>query len=326
MNEKNKKIIIGIDVSKDKLDIWLHPENNHTVISNNARSIGGWLKSFKDCLKEIEVSLEPTGGYENELVRQLVKQEISCYYVHPNRLHHFAKAQGSQAKTDKIASQLLALFITEHRDKLSPITKKLLQNKPLNELSSRRKQIKDMIHVEKCRRDHSFAAQGLKRSIDRMIKSLENELKALEKMIDNLLKEDQEKSDQLKLLTTFKGVGRVTAQTLLIDLPELGQLKNTQISRLVGVAPLNRDSGKKNGHRFIQGGRGHVRRVLYMAAMVAVRFNPSMKQLFDRLRAQGKEFKVALVAVMRKMICILNAMMRDNKPWRGQDELAVHLT
>lgn len=318
MNEIEQKVIIGIDVSKDKLDVWNASSfQEHQVIANTARAIGRWLHSVTDGKTDIIVALEPTGGYEKELICQLLKSEIKAYLIHPNHLHHYAKSLGASAKTDKIASKLLAQYLEEKEDMLRPIVPNLLENKAFSEITHRRKQLKQMIHNEECRLGHKYMNQKMKRSIKRMLNSLKKELLRIEAELDEMLGKDAEKSQLMKLLCSFKGVGKVASQTFVVDLPELGQLSRTQIGKLVGVAPVNRDSGKKQGHRFIQGGRANVRNILYMVAMVAIRFNQPIKQYFEQLRERGKAFKVALVAVMRKIICILNAMARDQEPWTG---------
>jgi transposase len=316
MNEIEQKIIIGIDVSKDTLDIWnASSSKEHQIITNTARAIGQWLHSVTERKTDIIVAFEPTGGYEKELICQLLKSEIKAYLIHPNHLHHYAKSLGASAKTDKIASKLLAQYLEEKEQTLSPIAPNLLENKVFSEIVHRRKQLIQMIHNEQCRLGHKYMNQQMKRSIKRILNSLKKELLLIEKELDEMLGKDVQKSQIMKLLCSFKGVGKVSSQTFVVDLPELGQLSRAQISKLVGVAPLNRDSGKKKGHRFIQGGRSHVRRILYMVALVAIRFNQPIKQYFEQLRARGKEFKVALVAAMRKIISILNAMVRDQKPW-----------
>ncbi len=322
MKQNNEKVMVGIDVSKDKLDIWLNPINAHQVIKNTPREIGNWIKKMQEQHEHFEVILEPTGGYENQLLKLLFSHHIKTFYVHPNRLHHYSKSLGSDAKTDKLAACLLAQFALDKDSQLTALTEKHLDNKVFSELSSRLNQLKKMLHQETCRTEHDFFSKEMKRSNKRVIKSLRTELERVQNIIDDMLVADQEKSEQLDLLKTFKGVGPVTAQTLVVDLPELGALNRKQISRLIGVAPLNRDSGKKSGHRYIHGGRGHVRKVLYMAALVAIRYNPEMREHFQKLSVQGKPFKVAIVAVMRKMICILNAMSKHKVAW--QDNYRSH--
>ena len=326
MKDNNEKVMVGIDVSKDKLDIWLNPMNTHQVIKNSPREIGNWIKKMQGQHEHFDVILEPTGGYENQLLKLLFSHRINTFYVHPNRLHHYSKSLGTHAKTDKLAACLLAQFALDKDAQLTTLTKKHLDNKVFAELSRRLNQLKKMLHQETCRIEHDFFSKEMKRSNKRVIKSLRTELEKVQAMIDDMLAADKEKSEQLALLKTFKGVGPVTAQTLVVDLPELGQLNRKQISRLIGVAPINRDSGKKASHRYIQGGRGHIRKILYMAALVAVRYNPEMKAYFQCLIEKGKPFKVALVAVMRKIICILNAMIKHKIAWQDNYRLATQKT
>lgn len=321
MKQNSQKIIIGIDVSKDKLDIWMtQATQSHKVITNNARTIGHWLKSEIVSNTDVMVALEPTGGYEQELVRQLLRRQVKTFLIHPNHLHYYGKSLGAHAKTDKLASKLLAQYLEEKEKTLTPVKANFLENKEFRGLTHRRKQLKQMIHGEQCRLSHSSLSKSIKSSIKRLLKLLKKELASIEGKLNILIAEDDKKEQLTTLLKTFKGVGPIASQTLVIDLPELGQLTRSQISKLLGVAPLNRDSGKKSGHRYIYGGRGHVRNIIYMVAQVAVRFNPSIRIYFEQLRARGKAFKVALVAVMRKIICILNAMVRDQKPWNGMVE------
>lgn len=318
MDQNQVKIIFGIDVSKDKLDIWNQQTQKHQVIPNHARSIGQWIKQIRREKQSFRVGLEPTGGYEKELIRQCLKQSGEVFCIHPNRLHHFAQSLGQAAKTDKLACQALALFVETHVSDLTPLNEGYETRQSITELSSRRQQLKALIHQEECRLGYDFFSREVKRSLQRMVKILKKELAMLNQQMDDLLASDENKSKQITLLQTFKGVGKVVSQVLVSEVPELGQLNRAEISRLIGVAPINQDSGKKSGHRYIQGGRGSVRKVLYMAALVAIRFNPRMKTYFAGLRARGKEYKVALVAVMRKIICTLNAMVRDNKPWEAK--------
>lgn len=318
MNEDLKKITIGIDVSKDKLDIWHLQTQQHEVILNHPRSIGHWLKQMGEEGRFLRIGLEPTGGYEKEVIRQCLNHSAEVFCIHPNQLHHFTQGLGQVAKTDKLACQALAGFVQAHAQDLKAIMPGYQANQAIAELSSRRQKLKELIHQEECRSGYDFFSREVKRSLQRVIKLLKKELALLDQQMTDQLAQDQNASKRLTLLQTFKGVGKVVSQVLVSELPELGQLNRAEISRLIGVAPINKDSGKKSGHRYIQGGRGSVRRVLYMAALVAVRFNPTMKCYFDGLRARGKEYKVALIAVMRKIICTLNAMLRDNKAWQAQ--------
>lgn len=315
MQHITKDVIIGIDVSKDKLDIWILPENKHLVISNNRRSIGQWIKSILKHHSIDKVLFEPTGGYEKALITGLLSHHINPTLVHPNRLYHFAKSLGTQAKTDKIDCKNMALFAQRNPD-MPMLKSNYIENKRLAELSSRRRQLKDMIHAESCRVSHEFLQKGISASHKRLLKALEKELKHLNELIEKVINDDECKRAQYGIMTSMKGIGVVSAQTLIVDLPELGTLTRSQIAKLVGVAPLNRESGKWQGERHIYGGRGHVRKVLYMSALVAIRFDPRMKALHEKLMNKGKAFKVALVAVIRRMLCTLNVMIRDMRAYQ----------
>jgi len=191
-----------------------------------------------------------------------------------------------------------------------------VDHKRLQELSARRHQLKEMLRAERCRQGHDFINQTLHRSHKRMIKSIEKELFQLDTLINAELTNNEEIQARVQLLQTFKGVGPVTAQTMALEMPELGEFTREGVAKMIGVAPLNRDSGKKTGQRYIRGGRSTVRKVLYMAALVAIRHNTKMKALHERLIGRGKPFKLALVAVMRKMAGILNSMIRRNITWQ----------
>ena len=180
-----------------------------------------------------------------------------------------------------------------------------------------------MLQAERNRISHIFFNKEILRSHKRCIKYLEKEIAALDKIIDLEIAKHEDLKNKKQLLETFKGVGNVTSQALLLDVPELGTLSREAIAKLIGVAPLNNDSGKKNGTRHIRGGRGHVRRILYMSALVAIRFNKEIKHIFDKLMARGKLFKVAIVAVMRKMLCMLNSMAKKNITWQQFTGLTV---
>jgi len=252
----------------------------------------------------------------------LLKHQVTTWLVHPNQLCYFQKVEGENAKTDKLACSQLARFAQKglrHRE----VKEGYIESAARVELSSRIRQVKGSIRREENRLEKPLYNTQVKRSICRQIKWLKKELAGLEKQVSELICADEQLKSQYDLLQTVKGAGPVTAMTLVFEVPELGQLSRTQISSLIGLAPMNRDSGKKQLPRKIQGGRGHVRRVLYMAATVAIRWNERMKAIYNRLMAAGKPYKVAIVAVMRKLLCIFNAMVRDNRPWQNCKELTV---
>lgn len=326
--EQNKlECTLGIDVSKEKLDIWMLPYNRHEVIPNHKRAIGQYVKGLLKQSSTIRVLLEPTGGYEKKLIQQLLGYGVMVYQVHPNRLIHFARSKGFDAKTDKLSSKQLALYLTEQPTSMFKLIGPAYETyKRLQELSSRRRQLNELLQMENYRASHEFFDAQIARSHRRLIKELKQELSCIEALIEGEIEERSDLKAKRNVLTSFKGIGKITSQTLLLELPELGSLSREEVAKLVGVAPINKDSGKKTGHRTIFGGRNSVRKALYMAALVAIRYNTPMKNIFERHRAKGKPFKVALVAVMRKMICCLNSMIKQNISWQELMGLTVQNT
>ncbi len=306
--------IVGIDVAKDKLDIYILGKYKHKPMQviNKPKHIKRLVRELLKLGDIKMVALESTGGYELALVKELAHHNISYHVAHPNRVHYFARSKGFFAKTDKIDAHILAQYAEQ--SEITPDTydesKALLQ-----ELSSRKRQIKEIISGEKNRLSHPFLSPKLKRSIRRTLKSLELELGLIDKEINDEIKASAEKQQKMTLLKTFKGVGNEIAKTLVIELPELGHLNRASIASLVGLAPKNRDSGKKIGKRFIHGGRSHIRQHMYMAALVAMRHNPVMKKTYEELIAKGKACKVALIAVARKILITLNSMLQHNRAW-----------
>jgi len=256
--------------------------------------------------------VEATGGYEEEVVLALFEAGLPVALVSPQRVRQYARAKGLLAKTDRIDAQVLADFGKKLQPRL--YVGKSEERRRLSALMGRRKQLNEMLQAEKNRlRTKDQSLQG---SLERVIGCLRAELESVDQEIEQFLGEHQDLEEQEKLLRTAKSVGRVTAATLLADLPELGQLDRKEIAALVGVAPMNRDSGRKRGYRKTQGGRPDVRSALYMSALTGIRYNPIMKAQYDHLVKRGKEKKVAITACMRKMLTILNAMVRDQQPFR----------
>ncbi len=317
----NQETMIGIDVSKQTLAVWDNTRQHFHEIKNEGRAIGNWLKKQLNTHTALRVVLEPTGGYEKKLVQALLNQHIATIMVHPTQVYHFSKGKGVDAKTDKLDAKMLAAFGLSHPTQ-GCLATDYVDNEKRQELSKRRRQLKEMIHTETCRQQCVYFNKAIARSNKRLLNALNKELKQIDALIDKALDENTEKREQLNLLKTFKGVGKETATILTLRVPELGTLSKVQIARLIGVAPINKESGKANGYRRVQGGRQDVRNVLYMAALVAIRHNEAMKHMYQRLRKKGKAAKVAIVAVMRRMIGILNAMVRDNQPWQKAKSLA----
>ena len=311
--EKNNYLglIIGADVAKDKIVLHILSEDKHETIANDRASIKSYIKKLNK--RKIKmVAMEKTGGYE-ELARSLfVEAGLPVHVGHPTKIHYFAKQKGYFAKTDRIDAKIIAEFAFQERVEATAIESVI--EKTLKELTNRRTQVVQQLIGEKCRLLPHLSKET-QRSIKRQIKSLEGEIKLIENKLMLLIEGDPEKKAKKERLETFKGVGSTVSTGLIAGLPELGNLNRRQIAALVGVAPKNYDSGKRRGKRHISGGRFCVRKLLYMAALASIRHNAKLKRFYDDLKARGKESKVALVAVMRKIIITLNAMLRDSKNW-----------
>ncbi|MBN2222152.1 MAG: IS110 family transposase [Vallitaleaceae bacterium] len=309
-------MILGIDISKDKLDVILFPEKKHYIIHNSHQSIQSFLKTLLKNDRHLEmVVFEATGGYEKLLMLSLLKLSIPFHRAHPTRVYHFAKSKGYFAKTDRIDAMILAQYAAQ--EDLAPSNVSVNQLK-LQELSARKTQVKEMIGQERSRLSCTYLNTKIKQSIQRQMKQLEKEVEWINEELEDNFKKDQAHDKKRKLLRSIMGVGYETSTLLVTDLPELGQLTREQISNLIGVAPRTKESGKKQSYRAISHGRSQIRKVLYMAALVAMRYNNRMKEFYRKLIQAGKKPKVALVAIMRKLIIIMNAMVRDSLPWQEQ--------
>jgi transposase len=258
------------------------------------------------------IVVEATGGYQRAVVDALFHAGLSVAVVNPARVRQFARADGLLAKTDKLDAQVLAKFGKKMQPKR--YEGKSETEKELSALLVRRKQVEEMLKAEQNRlRTISPALRG---SVERIIAILKDEKKSLDEQIQQFLNEQKAWQEQSEILSSAPGVGMVTTATLLADLPELGKMDRKKIAALVGVAPMNYDSGKKRGYRKTKGGRTNVRSVLYMSTLVATRYNPVIQSQYQQLLKRGKEKKVALTACMRKFLTILNAMMPDQQPFR----------
>lgn len=302
----------GIDVSKQHLDVCVGGEERRW--SNDA---AGW-EGVTAALLAAQVDLvvvEATGGYERGLVLALQDAGLSVARVNPRQGRDFAKSMGVLAKTDRVDARTLREFanvLARHCDRAKYITPVQDERRQaLAELMARRRQLVDMRVAEGNRLEH--AGKLAVRSIKSVIRTLDRQIEAIDREIDDHM--DRHFKDQRALLDSVKGVGPVTILTMTAALPELGRLKRRQITKMVGVAPLADDSGRRQGKRRIWGGRAEVRAVLYMAATVAMRHNPVIRRFYERLLAAGKPKKVAIVACMRKLLTILNAMLRDATTW-----------
>lgn len=301
---------VGIDVSKSRLDIALGEDGEVWHVRNDGEGFETLVKK----LEEIEpkmIVIESTGGYERPVMYAMGNAGLPVAQVNPRRVREFAKAIGLLAKTDKIDARLLARFGRDAKPNLTNLPTE--EEQYLSELLSRRRQILDMITAENNRLP--TASPAMQKQIEEHIVWLEKSLKDLDKDIDNFNRQDQTRDEKGKLIQSIKGVGRITAATIIADLPEIGKVKDKKISALVGVAPFNNDSGRMRGRRRVKGGRPEVRKVLYMSAVSAVQWNPYIKDYYNALLSRGKLKKVALVACMHKILIILNAMVRDGTPY-----------
>ncbi len=303
---------IGIDVAKYTLEWSPGNEGKIQHTRNEPRPIAGLVRRLL-ALDPERIVVESTGGYERRLVEKLAEAGLPVVVVNPRRVRSFGQGMGILAKTDAIDARLLALF----GEKVEPEVRPILQGRDrlLADLVARRRQLVGMIVAEKSRRE--TASEPVRRSISTVLGLLGKELRALEARIEKQLLEDAERAELAELLQTVPGVGPGVARTLLVDLPELGHLGRREITSLVGVAPFARDSGTFRGPRRIRGGRASVRTVLYLAAMTGARFNPVLRELYERLRQAGKPPKLAFIAVARKLLTILNAMARDRTAWKA---------
>jgi transposase len=304
------ELVVGIDVGKEKLDVGLTREKKVRGWANNETGraeLSDWVVGQKASLVVVEAS----GGYEAALVSELVGRGQAVALVNPTRVRAFAKAEGVLAKTDKIDARLIARFGATMKPE-SRVRRDEAQVE-LNEHITRRRQLVLMLTAEK-NRLHT-ASSRMQAHIANHISWLQTEIEALEKQISQAIKANPTWAETAKRVDDVPGIGFVTAATLVADLPELGQLNRQKIAALVGLAPFNRDSGKQRGKRRIFGGRASVRSVLYMATLSATRHNPVIKEFYQRLLAKGKLKKVALTACMRKLLVILNTMVKTGQDW-----------
>ena len=301
---------IGIDVSKAQLDIAVRSSGERESVSNDEAGIRTLVERWRE-RRPVLIVLEATGGFERNVTRALASAELPVVVVNPRQVRDFAKATGRLAKTDRLDADVLAHFGETVRPALRPLPDEVLLE--LRALIARRRQITEMIVAERNRLPR--ASKAVRKRIDAHIRWLEDELDRADKDLDQSIRQSPIWQENEDLLKSVPGVGPVISRTLLAELPELGRLNRKQIAALVGVAPLNRDSGTLKGRRTVWGGRATVRAALYMAALVASRRNSVIRAFYKRLRNAGKAPKAALVACMRKLLTILNAMIKHRTRW-----------
>ena len=303
-------IFIGIDVSKERLDIGTYPSGQCQSVTHDDASIQGLVAQWKE-LRPRLIVLEATGGFERRISRALVSAELRFTIVNPRHVRNFAKATGQLAKTDRMDALILARYAEAVRPAVRALPDEATEE--LKALTARRRQIIEMMVAEKNRL--GSAPKAVKKRINIHLRWLEAELARANKDLDQAIRQSPIWKENEDLLQSAPAIGPTVSRTLIAELPELGKLDRKQIAALVGIAPINRDSGKFKGRRSIWGGRSTVRACLYMAALVASRHNPTIHAFYKRLRTTGKCPKVALVACMRKLLTILNAMIKHRTPW-----------
>jgi len=304
-------IYVGVDVAKDKLDValpegvcqWPNDPDGHRCLVKQLAALPVEL-----------IVLEATGGYERALVAELAAASLPVVVVNPRQVRDFARATGQLAKTDAIDAKVLAEFGRAVCPEQRPLPSE--KQRELQQQLARRRQLVQMLSAEQ-HRLHQAADKLVRKSIQAVQQTLTKQLEQIDERLQQTIEQTPVWREKENLLRSVPGIGPQTALSLMAELPELGSCSRQQIAALVGVAPLNRDSGKRRGQRTTWGGRATVRTALYMATLVATRHNQTIRNHYQRLLKAGKRKKVALVACMRKMLCILNAILRDKKPWKS---------
>lgn len=308
-------LFVGVDVSKSQLDVFLPDSQTRLTIDNSTDAIVRELVKVLKHKSRVLVVMEATGGYESTLVRVLGERQIAVAVVNPRQVRDFAKGIGRDAKTDSIDAEVIATF--GQVVKPAPMAAKSEAEEKIAALVTRRAQLLDLINQESNRLlqtgDHE-----VRDYIRQTLESLKKQLKVLDSRLEKCVAADTVNARKVEILNSVQGVGAVTISTILADLPELGKLNREQIAKLVGVAPINRDSGTWKGQRFVMGGRVHVRRVLYMATLVATCRNERIRAHYQHLLARGKAKKLALVACMRKLLTILNTLIKNDVLWSNE--------
>lgn len=309
-----ENLYVGIDVAKDRLDVHVRPSMEWFAVARDGDGLAQLTARLTDLAVRLIV-VEATGGYETVVASAIAAAGLPLAVVNPRQIRDFARATGKLAKTDRLDAEAIAHFAEAIHPGPRPVATQ--EAKALGELVARRRQIIEMIGAETNRRKQARHAK-ITRAIDRHLATLQGELADTDRDIDQMIRKSPAWQSEANLLNSVPGVGPVTLRTLIAELPELGTLDRRKIAALAGVAPMNRDSGALRGRRTIRGGRATVRAVLYMAALVASRSNPVIKAYYVKLRAAGKTGKQALVACMRKLLVILNTMMRNNTTWNRE--------
>lgn len=312
MDNNIPQVYVGIDVSKNFLDIHIYPLEKSFNVANSKQGIESVIRKLANC-EVAKIAFESTGGYEY-LLFKMMNKSFSTWRIEPKRVKAFIVSEGIKAKTDKIDARMLALFAASRTQKYQALQISVTEER-LRALSMRRTDLIEIINKENNRLKHPQQLY-CKKSLGKHIAFMEKQIKQIEVEINDLVIKDLSLKKKAEVIESMPGVGRITAFSLIAHMPELGIIGSKQITALLGVAPFDRQSGNYKGTATIKGGRWHLRKILYMAAIAAARFNPNLKVFYDRLRSNGKKPKLALVAVMRKMIVTLNAMLHAGKIWQ----------
>ena len=313
MEQQTEGTFFGIDVSKTTLDLAQWGQKEVAQFENDAAGIATMVEMLSSATAVASIVVEASGGFEQTMVTELAAASLPIVVVNPTRVRSFARAKGQLAKTDKLDAQMIAAFAQAVRPEVRPLGTE--EQQLIKALVVRRRQLIDMQTAEKNRR--ATINPELLPRLEKHLDWLATELAEIEDDLNDWIDQNAQWREKRASLESVPGVGHVTSFTLLAELPELGTLSRQKIAALVGLAPFNRDSGRFRGRRHIFGGRSDVRSVLYMAALSGIRHNPVLKAFYDRLIARGKLPKVAITACMRKLLTILNAIVRDGSAWKA---------
>jgi len=310
---------VGVDISKDTLDVYLHPQAAARQFPNSAAGIKAllaWLEPYPVS----RVAFEPTGAYHRDVERQLGRAGMSMIKVNPLQARRFAEAIGRRAKTDAVDAAMLARFGALDELQARPMVSQTLSDmKDL--LVARRGLVKDRVAASN--RNHVHRSPLLRRLADQRLRQVERQIAAIDAALRALCRADPDLKARFDILVSIPAIGEATALAMLIEMPELGSIENKCVASLAGLAPIARDSGQHNGKRFIRAGRAHLRQALYMPALVAIRFNADMKAKYQALIAAGKPPKVAITAIMRKLAILANALLREGRNWQLKPSAAI---
>ena len=310
------KLTLGIDVSKQNLDVFDSHSKKHHQVPNTPQGIQDWMQNYADP-QDIQVIIESTGIYQRLVHQKLEQAGFKVYIVNPYKARCFAKSAGFLAKTDKVDAKMLCHYGQKVECRLTPYASASQQE--LESLVHYKDILKQELQRLINQQEYGHVSSLVQTLIQKQIKDIKNHLKQIESRLNSLLDEDDDFKDKTEKLETVPGVGKGTISTLLCYLPELGSINRKELAALVGVAPLMCESGAMRGKAMIKGGRAHLRKALYMPVLSCIRCNQDLRKFYERLRQNGKPAKVALIAVMRKLIITLNVMIKTNSPWREKN-------